>query len=100
MRPAISPQALPRLGKRVTGEGLNRAFNLGARHALYHKDGTFFEQLTRFPGVLCDPKGYVRYESESQFRGDQRLSIGNKVNIPRGLDSHPRYTRFPSVAHS
>lgn len=93
--PAPATKSLPRLGKRVTGEGLNRAFNLGARHALYHKDGTFFERLVMFPGILCDPKGYVRFESEAQFLGDSSLNIGEKVNVPRGLWSHPRYTRFP-----
>ena len=86
----------PRLAKRLTGEGLNRAFRIGARHALYHKDGTFFERLVRFPGILCDSGGFVRFEDEEQFLGDQRLSIGEKVNVPRALSSHPRHTPFPS----
>jgi hypothetical protein len=82
------------IGVRVTGEQLNRKYRLGARHALYHKDGTFYERLTRFPGVLCDPRGYVRYDTAQQFEKDSQLSIGDKVNIHRTLASHPRYKRF------
>jgi hypothetical protein len=89
--------AMPKtqIGQRITGEGLNRRYRLGALHALYHKDGTFFERLVRFPGVLCDPKGYVRFESAAQFERDPRVAIGEKVNVRQGLSSHPRYQRFP-----
>jgi hypothetical protein len=83
------------VGVRVTGEQLNRKYRLGARHALYHKDGTFYERLVRFPAVFCDPRGFVRFDTEQQFTRDQRLAIGDKVNIHRGLASHPRYERFP-----
>ena len=86
--------------KRVTGEWLNRAFKIGARHALYSKHGTVYEQLTQFPGILCDAGGYVHYDDEAQFTGDERLSIGEKVNVPGGLASHPRYERFPAAKES
>ena len=83
-----------RLGRRVTGDALNRQHRLRARHALYHKDGMFYERLTAFPGVLCDPSGYVRYDSEQSFLSDRRLHVGQKVNIPATLAAHPRYKRF------
>ena len=83
------------VSKRVTGEQLNRRYRLGVRHALYHKDGTFYECLTRFPGALCDSNGYVRFESEPEFARDPRLNIGEKVNIHSSLSSHPRYRLFP-----
>ncbi|HSQ31458.1 MAG TPA: hypothetical protein VLN49_16495 [Gemmatimonadaceae bacterium] len=82
------------VAERVTGAQLNRKYRLGVRHALYHKDGTFYERLARFPGALCDPRGFVRYENEQQFAKDQRLNIGEKVNIYQTLASHPRYQRF------
>jgi len=80
--------------KRVSGRLLNRIHSLGARHALYHKDGTFYECLAEFPGVLCDSTGFVRYDSKDQFQADHRLHIGQKVNVPAGLASHPRHRRF------
>jgi len=92
-----APATQPRLSPRITGEQLNRRYQLGARHALYHRDGTFYERLTRFPGVLCDSRGFVRYETQEQFEGDSRLKIGQKVNVPGGLYSHPRYERFPGL---
>ena len=85
-----------RLGIRVTGEKLNRQYQLAARHALYHKDGTFYERLAQFPAVYCDPLGFVRYESEQQFNHDTRLRIGQKVNVRDALNNHPRYQRFPT----
>lgn len=94
----IAHHPAPRRKKRVTGEWLNRAFHIGAQHALYHKYGTVFERLTEFPGILCDAQGYVRYDNEKQFRADAALSIGDKVNVPGGLSSHPRYARFPATA--
>lgn len=94
--PPFAPAA-SRPAKRVTGEWLNRAFNLEARHSLYHKDGMLYERLVNFPGVLCDPKGFVRYVDEEQFLGDPQLNIGEKVNVPRALSRHARYTRFPTL---
>lgn len=87
----------PTIGTRVTGAQLNRKHNLGARHALYHKDGRFYERLVRFPAVYCDTRGYVKYETEQQFVRDTALNIGEKVNVHRSLSAHPRYQRFPSA---
>jgi hypothetical protein len=82
---------------RITGEALNLKFKLGAKHALYHKDGTFYEQLRDFPGILCDDGGYVMYASQAQFERDSQLNIGQKVNIYRGLAHHPQYRPFPEI---
>jgi hypothetical protein len=79
---------------RITGAALNAKYNLGAAHALYHRDGTWYERLERFPGILCDPYGFVRYDSERAFIKDSRLRIGRKVNVARNIASHPRYERF------
>jgi len=86
------------LGERITGRLLNKRHRLGVLHALYHKDGTFYERLERFPGALCDVNGFVRFENAAQFAGDQRLRIGQKVNVDRTLSKHPRYKRFDSMA--
>ncbi len=84
--------------KRVTGEWLNKAFKLEARHALYHRDGTLFERLNRFPAVLCDRNGFVRFATEEEFESDPLVSVGEKVNLPHGLREHPRYERFRSMS--
>lgn len=35
---------------RHTGDSLNRQWNVSAKHALYHREGTFYQNLVRFPG--------------------------------------------------
>ncbi len=82
-------------GRRVTGEWLNKTFHLQAAHALYHKDGLLYERFAHFPGVLCDARGWVRFETEEEFYSDPMLSIGTKVNVAGGLAQHPRYMTFP-----
>ena len=92
MHPATS-DATRKVAQRITGNLLNRKWRLGALHALYHKDGTFYERLTRFPGVLCDEGGYVKYETKEQFDRDSTLNIGVKVNAKK-LSEHPHYQPF------
>ncbi len=82
---------------RITGEKMNQQFKLGGKHALYHKDGTFYEQLRHFPGILFDHDGYVMYDSLAQFERDSNLNIGKKVNVQGGLARHPRYRPLPDV---
>ena len=46
----------------ITGRNLNEKWKVGAKHALYHKDGTWYERLEKFPGALFDPYGYILFE--------------------------------------
>jgi hypothetical protein len=46
---------------RLTGKRINRELALGAEHARYHKDGNWYDQLQKFPGVLFDINGYVAF---------------------------------------
>ena len=82
---------------RITGRVLNVRWRIGARHALYHKDGTWYEQLTRFPGALCDPSGYVLFRTEHEFRRCPRLRIGEKVNVDGHLSRIPDYVLVPET---
>lgn len=53
--------------RRLTGRGINRDLSLGAEHALYHKDGYWYDQLQRFPGILCDRDGYVFFPNRESY---------------------------------
>lgn len=81
---------------RFTGEQLREEYGLSVRHCLYHKDGKFFERLMHFPGALCDTQGYLQFDTEADFEKDHRLNIGQKVNVPGGISTHPSYRSFPS----
>lgn len=79
------------------GELLNRRWKIGAQHALYHKDGTWYHQLTKFPGALCDPFGYVLFSSELQFRNCSKLRIDQDVNVNGHISAVPGYIRVDSA---
>lgn len=69
------------------GRQLNQKWHVGARHALYHEDGHFYERLTRFPGALFDSKGYVLFRTEQEFLTCPDLRLGVKVNVSRSVRS-------------
>lgn len=79
-----------------SGRQINKRYNLGARHALYHVDGTFYERLNTFPGILADSRGYVWFQDEDSFLNDANVDVQEKVHVPATLAHHPRYTRFPT----
>ena len=45
--------------KRFIADNLCKEFNLNVSHDRYHTDGTFYNLLDGFPGVLFDLYGYV-----------------------------------------
>jgi 5-methylcytosine-specific restriction enzyme A len=81
----------------MTGKQLNEQFDLDLAHALFHKDGRWYHQLTAFPGGLLDQEGYVRFTSREEFLGDPCLGIDQDVNVRGQLSHHPRYIRFPAT---
>jgi len=77
----------------LTGAKLNLQWNVGAKHALFSSDGTWFENLTKFPGALFDPNGFLLFKSEKEYRNTQNVSVTKKTNVRGGIDSIPGYTR-------
>jgi hypothetical protein len=87
---------------KMTGQKLNRELSLGAAHALYHKDGDWYDQLKRFPGVLFDRRGYVLFPDKDTYercpelihpehsRADGRPGT---LRVPKGISNirEPRY---------
>lgn len=88
-----SREELVSAGERVTGEVLAKRWGVEVRHALYHRDGTFFENLERFPGALFDPSGYVLFKTEQEYRNSPYLRIGEKLNVPGSIASIPGYVK-------
>ena len=77
--------------QRLTARLLCKRFGVQVEHALYHRDGKFYENLKRFPGALFDPHGYVIFNSEDEYRSSPYLRISQKLNVPGGVDSIPGY---------
>jgi uncharacterized protein DUF3883 len=82
---------------KLTGRVLNNRFEVGAKHALYREDGKWYHKLKFFPGALFDVNGYVRFETESEFRKCSHLQIAQDVHVPQGISSIPGYTRLTVV---
>ncbi len=81
---------------RVTGKRLNEEWAVGALHALYREDGTWYHLLERFPGALFDAHGYVVFETKSDLINCPGVLTGeakNWVNFPAGIANLPGYVR-------
>jgi 5-methylcytosine-specific restriction protein A len=79
----------------LDGKQLNEEWKVGARHALFSRDGTWYENLERFPGALFDPKGYVLFKTQGEYRRNAHIKIGKKTNVAGGIASIPGYVRKP-----
>ncbi len=83
-----------RSGKQLTGKYFARLWKVDALHALYHQDGTFYENLREFPGALFDSNGYIVFKTEREYVSCAYLSIGQKLNVHGGISSVPGYQRM------
>lgn len=77
----------------LTGRQLNIEWKVGALHALYHQDGNYFNHLRYFPGALFDPRGYVVFKSEQEYKKSPHLQHGAQLHVPNGISSIPSYVR-------
>ena len=77
--------------ERISGKRLNREWSVGAAHALYHSKGEWYHRLTRFPGALFDPGGYVVFDTAVDFQSCPHLQIGEHVHVPGSIKQIPRY---------
>jgi 5-methylcytosine-specific restriction enzyme A len=69
---------------------------VGAEHALYRKNGTWFHLLERFPGALFDADGFIPFESYEDFKKfRQRPGVTGhgEIAVQGGISSHPDYIR-------
>lgn len=86
---------MPSMGLRTgSGRQLNKKWSIGAQHVLYHKDGTWFHVLERFPGALCDPHGYVFFADKAQYQNSPYLRIGVHTSAPAGISQMPSYVKM------
>ena len=84
---------------RMTGKYLNRKWKVGAKHSLFRETGNFYMTLRKFPGALFDPKGYLLFQIEEEYKNFPYLthykpnrSDGRKrINVPGGISSVPDY---------
>lgn len=80
--------------RKYSGRYLNKQWDVNAKHALYHKGGTWYNNLEKFPGALFDPYGYVVFKTEKEYQNSPYLNIGKETNVPNGISNIPEYVRM------
>jgi 5-methylcytosine-specific restriction enzyme A len=86
--------------KRITGEMLNAFYKLGATQARYREDGTWYHPLRKFPGVLFDARGYVRFDTRREYDLCTQVKKGpdaNHIHIAHGISTIPNYVPLPAA---
>jgi HNH endonuclease len=82
------------LHDQIRGDYLNDLWGVGARHALYIHDGHWYHQLRRFPGALFDRNGYIKFETEEEYRDCPYLQIRKQISVPQRISSIRGYVRI------
>lgn len=82
--------------REITGKYLNELWGIGAKHALYSHNGTWYHQLKKFPGALCDSEGYVIFETLEDFTNCLYLRVKQDVGCVGGIRKIPSYIRCDS----
>lgn len=77
-----------------SGERLKRIWGIPAVQVRYHKDGTFFMPVDRFPAALCDANGYVLFKRGDEYETSSSLAIGSRINVTGGIWNTPGYVRM------
>jgi hypothetical protein len=80
--------------KTNSGKNLKKEWNIKAVQVRYHKDGTFFMPVDKFPAAFCDPNGYVLFKRKEDYEKSHDLEIGNRINIRKGVCRVPEYIRM------
>lgn len=87
-----------RVGRRAplaTGTELIRRWRIPASQARFHRDGSWYESLERFPGAYCDRRGYLLFNSREDLRTTPgiRIEPSGQVWVPGGISGIPGYRK-------
>lgn len=82
----------------ASGKRLKALWKIEAQQARYHFDGKFFMMLDCFPGALCDPNGFVVFDSKQDlfaaegvkaYDGCQRIFVADRIPSLAGYTKAP-----------
>ncbi len=78
----------------MTGNYLNKILSINAKHALYRKDGYWYHNLKKFPGVLFDQNGYLCFLDRDSYLNNPGLQIKKDLHVVGGIESLRGYREF------
>jgi hypothetical protein len=69
------------------GADLIRRWEIPAHQARFHRDGSWYERLEKFPAAYCDRNGYVLFSSADDLRTTHgiRIEPSGQVWVPGGI---------------
>jgi hypothetical protein len=78
------------------GPDLIRQKRIPVRQARFHRDGSWYEKLDKFPAAYCDRFGYVPFDSADDLRTTPgiRIEPSGQVWVPGGISSLPGFRKF------
>lgn len=78
----------------MNGAFLNKILRIDAKHALYRKDGKWYHNLKKFPGVLFDANGYILFSTKEAYESHPQLQRKNDLHVVGGIRSLKEYNHF------
>lgn len=78
------------------GTDLIRRWKLPARQARFHRDGSWYESLDKFPAAYCDRNGYLLFGSFDDVRTTLgvRIEPSGQVWVPGGISGIAGYRKI------
>ena len=78
----------------IIGKKLNEAFEFNSKHTYFFHQGNWYHHLKKFPSVLADLNGYVRFENEQEYLNNPDLKHGQRLHIKNGIKSMENFVEF------
>ena len=82
----------------TTGPRLIKWWDMPVRQAKFHRDGWYYDPLTRFPAAYCDCNGFIIFQTQNEFLRCPYVHVfpGGQVNVERGISVIPGYQKVPN----
>lgn len=78
----------------IIGRKINEIFKFNVEHTYFFHQGNWYHHLKRFPGILADLEGYVRFETKKEYLNNSYLKHGQRLHIKNGISSMPNFVNF------
>jgi hypothetical protein len=79
--------------KSNSGRKLCKQWGVNSR-GYFDKNGSWYHIPISFPAALCDPKGYVNFPTEAEFKNCSELQIGIDLHVPGGISALNGYKKM------
>jgi len=77
----------------TTGKELIWQWSLPVIQARFHREGRWYEHLTKFPAAYCDRYGYVVFMTKDEVQKSPSIHAGKQVEVRGGLSSVAGYVK-------